>query len=247
MRDPQSRTLRGVSLLPNLFTIGSLFSGFYSIVAAMQHLFENAAIAILVAMVFDGLDGRIARMTNSQTEFGAQLDSMSDMACFGVAPALILYIWCLSTLGKVGWLAAFLYSAATALRLARFNTAVVANKRYFTGLSCTAAAGLVASTIWLATKYALPTSTLAYLMLPFTLAMAFLQVSRIPYRSFKDLDLRESVPFVVILSIIIGLVIISLSPPDFLFLTFSIYTLSGLVARAWRWMRPRKRENNHKE
>jgi CDP-diacylglycerol--serine O-phosphatidyltransferase len=145
---PEKTPQRGIYLLPNLLTTAALFAGFYSIVAAMKGHFESAAIAIFVAMIADGLDGRVARLTHTQSEFGAEYDSLSDMAAFGIAPALVVYSWSLSSLGKLGWLAAFLYAAATALRLARFNTQV-SDKEYFQGLPSPSAAGAIASIIWL--------------------------------------------------------------------------------------------------
>ena len=244
-RQKENRLAKGIYLLPNLFTIGALFAGFYSIVAAMQHLFENAAIAVFIAMVLDGVDGRVARLTNSQTEFGAQLDSMSDMACFGVAPALVLYNWSLIELGKIGWLAAFLYAASTALRLARFNAMPSEDKRYFSGISSTASAGMVAALVLAGAHYSIDGESIAYLILIFTVMMAFLQVSRIPYRSFKDLDLRGRVPFVVIFIVVMILVLISMDPPDILFLIFGGYTLSGFLSLMWRFIRRKK--NQRKE
>src|SRR5689334_3768014 len=140
---------RGIYWLPNLFTTASLFSGFYAIVQAMNGRFETAAIAIFVSMVLDGLDGRIARLTHTQSEFGAQYDSLSDMVSFGAAPALVMYVWALKDLGKLGWIAAFVYCAGAALRLARFNTNIdVIDKRYFQGLPSPMAAALLAVLLW---------------------------------------------------------------------------------------------------
>jgi len=145
---------RGIYLLPNLFTTAALFAGFFAIISAIQGRFEVAAVAIFIAMILDGLDGRVARMTNTQTEFGAEYDSLSDMVSFGVAPALVVYLWGLSTLGKVGWLAAFIYTAGAALRLARFNTqAVSIDKRYFQGLPSSAAVAVVFGMVWVVIEY----------------------------------------------------------------------------------------------
>lgn len=225
---------KGIYLLPNLFTVGALFTGFYAIVAASKGHFAEAAIAIFIAILLDGLDGRIARMLNAVSDFGAQFDSLSDMVCFGLTPALVLYTWSLSYLGKPGWLVAFIYSTCTALRLARFNSQnEITNKRYFRGLATPTAAGFVASFIWVCTEYQINPAKLAPLVAIIALGLSFLKVSLIRYRSFKDLDLRGRVPFVVIPGIVLGFVLISFSPPEALFLIFCVYTLSGPVAAIW--------------
>lgn len=226
---PRSR--RGIYLLPNLFTTAALFAGFYAIVSAMNGRFIEAAVAIFVAMVLDGMDGRIARMTNTQSAFGAQYDSLSDMISFGLAPALVIYEWSLLELGKLGWLAAFVYTAATALRLARFNTQIgIADKRYFQGLASPAAAGLVAGLVWLGTDLELHGSPpMAPLALLLTVAAALLMVSNVRYHSFKNLDLRGRVPFFTVLVVVLVFVFISLDPSLVLFLLFALYALSGPV------------------
>lgn len=227
---------RGIYLLPNLFTVAGLFAGFYAIISATQHHYDVAAIAIFVAMVLDGLDGRIARLTQSQSEFGAQLDSLSDMVCFGITPALVLFNWSLSSLGKIGWLAAFIYAVCTALRLARFNSqSQQENKRYFQGLSTTACAGFVASVIWAATEYHVDGVYYAPLVAIVTVALALCMVSTIRYRSFKDLDLRGKVPFMVILAVVLVIVIISTDPPLVFFAIFLAYVLSGPIGTLWHW------------
>lgn len=187
---------RGIYLLPNLLTTAALFTAFYSIVAAMKGHFEIASMAVFIAMVADSLDGRVARMTNTQTAFGAQYDSLSDMVAFGAAPALVIYSWSLIHLGKLGWLISFLYTAATALRLARFNTqAHDEDKRYFQGLPCPAAAGVVAGMVWLGTTFEAEGFLIAIPIAIITVAMAILQVSTIRYYSFKQIDWKGKVPF----------------------------------------------------
>ncbi|HSS65127.1 MAG TPA: CDP-diacylglycerol--serine O-phosphatidyltransferase [Gammaproteobacteria bacterium] len=224
------RLRRGIFLLPNLFTTAALFAGFYAIVAAMNDQFDIASAAIFVAMVLDGADGRIARMTNTQSAFGAEYDSLSDVISFGLAPALVAYEWALSDMGKLGWLAAFFYAAATALRLARFNTQLgTADKRFFQGLPCPMAAAVIAGLVWLATDYGASGKA----MLPFafaaTILTGLLMVSNTRYYSFKDLDLRGRVPFVSVLAVVLVFVFISSDPPLVLFLASLGYAISGPV------------------
>lgn len=222
---------KGIYILPNLFTVSALFAGFYAIIAAIHGRFDLAGMMIFVAMLFDALDGRIARMTHSQSEFGAQMDSLSDMVCFGLSPALVLYLWSLSRLGKIGWLGAFLYMVCSALRLARFN-AQGQNKsnRYFSGLSTTASAGVVGGLIWSAMEMGLPVADHPIVLLLFTLLLSFLKVSSLPYRSFKDVDMRAHVSFFVILLLVLTMVLICLNPSVAFFLIFLLYALSGLSA-----------------
>ncbi|MDH5435208.1 MAG: CDP-diacylglycerol--serine O-phosphatidyltransferase [Gammaproteobacteria bacterium] len=221
---------RGIYLLPNLFTTAGLFAGFYSIVAAMGGRYEAAAIAIFVAMIMDGLDGRVARLTNTQSDFGAEYDSLSDMVAFGLAPALVMFEWSLSDLGKLGWLAAFVYTAAAALRLARFNTQIgIVDKKHFQGLPSPAAAAVMAGLVWVSVFYEGTGANLSYVAEVLTIAVALLMVSNIRYYSFKDLDLRGKVPFVAILMIVMIFVLVSLSPPQVLFLIFLGYMLSGPI------------------
>lgn len=247
---PKARLRRGIYLLPNLFTVSALFAGFYAIIAATQHRFELAAIWIFVAMLLDGLDGRVARLTHSQSEFGAQFDSMSDMVCFGITPALVVYIWSLHAMGKPGWIAAFLYAVCTALRLARFNSqSQQENKRYFQGLATPAAAGLVASLVWVFTKYDVYGESLALLMMIVVVSLSLLKVSTIRYRSFKDLDLRNKVPFIAILIVVLVIVLISFDPPDVFLAVFTAYVLSGPVStiwqmRKWRGLKHSKRSSH---
>ncbi len=221
---------RGIYLLPNLFTTAGLFAGFYAIVASMGGRFNEAAIAIFIAMVMDSIDGRLARLTNTQSDFGSEFDSLADMISFGLAPALVLYEWSLSALGKFGWLAAFIYTAATALRLARFNTQVsVADKRYFQGLASPAAAGVAAGLVWMCEDYGIRGGQLSIVVFLMTLMLAALMVSNMRFRSFKDLDLKGKVPFVTILVLVMVYAVISINPPHILFILFLLYALSGPV------------------
>lgn len=221
---------RGIYLLPNLFTIAGLFAGFYAIVTAMEGYFNYAAIAIFVAMIMDFFDGRVARLTNTQSAFGAELDSLSDMVSFGVAPALVIYSWSLEGLGKLGWLAAFIFAAAGALRLARFNTQVlVADKRFFQGLPIPAAAGVLASMVWLCVDSEILGDVVSIITAVLAIIIAILMVSNVRYYSFKELDLKGRVPFVAILFVVLVFVGISLDPPKILFLIFFCYALSGPV------------------
>lgn len=228
---------RGIYLLPNLFTSAALFAGFYAIVQAMNSRFEQAAIAIFIAMVMDGLDGRVARMTNTQSAFGAEYDSLSDMVSFGVAPALIMYVWALQPMGKLGWIAAFIYCACAALRLARFNTKLddpFQDKRYFQGLPSPAAAALIAGFVWVSYEYnvdgreiffnALQMKWVAWFV---TIFAAGSMVSDLKFYSGKDINLKASVPFVAILAIMLAFVLISYSPPEVLFTVVFVYSLSG--------------------
>ena len=219
---------RGIYLLPNLFTTAALFSGFYAVLAAMNGKFEAAAIAIFVAMILDGLDGRVARMTNTQTAFGAEYDSLSDMVAFGLAPALVMYVWALKGLGKFGWLAAFIYTAAAALRLARFNTQVgISDKRYFQGLPSPAAAAILAACVWAASEYGILNTDVAWLVGILTAAVGLLMVSNFRYHSFKELDVRGKVPFFVLVIIMLAFAIILWEPPFILFVVFICYAVSG--------------------
>ena len=232
---------KGIYLLPNLFTTGALFFGFYAVVASMNGHFEKAAIAIFVAMILDGLDGRVARMTNTQSEFGAEYDSLADMVSFGVAPALIAFSWSLQSLGQVGWIAAFIYVAGAALRLARFNTQVdTADKNYFTGLASPAAAAIVAGTLWALSEYGVSGPDVAILMSVVVGTAGLLMVSNFQYHSFKGIDLKGKVPFVAMLAIVAVFAVISLDPPTILLSVFLIYGSSGPVMTVWKWFKARK-------
>ena len=236
------RPRRGIYLLPNLFTTAALFAGFYSIVAAMNSDFERAAIAIFVAMVLDGLDGRIARMTNTQSDFGAQYDSLADVVSFGLAPALVSYEWMLSDLGRLGWLAAFFYAACCALRLARFNTQLgTADKRFFQGLPSPAAAALVAGFVWAATESGFDGEWVVWASLTCCIAGGALMVSNVRFNSFKDVDLRGKVPFIFIFVALLGLLLAASDPPRVLFIATLVYVLSGCLLTLVN-IRKRRRE-----
>lgn len=229
---------RGIYLLPNLFTTAALFSGFYAIVSAMNGNFSHAAIAIFVAMVLDGLDGRVARLTNTQSAFGAEYDSLSDMVAFGVAPALIAFTWALDDMGKVGWIFAFIYVAGAALRLARFNTHIGSeDKRYFTGLASPSAAGLVAGMVWALSDFGIDGGDISVLVGVLTALGGLLMVSNVRYYSFKDLDMRGRVPFFVILLVVLVFAIVSTDPSRILWFIFIAYSLSGPVQALLRWRR----------
>ena len=220
----------GIYLLPNLLTTASLFAAFYSLVSSMKGQYEAAVVAMFIGMIADGLDGRIARLTNTQTEFGAQYDSLSDMVTFGVAPSLLLYNLTLSHLGKFGWLVAFVYTAAVALRLARFNTQLeTADKRYFQGIPCPPAAAVLASFAWLCYQNEWQSLFISILTAVLTLSLSVLMVSNLRYYSFKEIDFKGKVPFLYILITIILFVAIAANPSIVLFGSFSLYALSGPV------------------
>jgi len=224
------RRSRGIYLLPNLFTTAALFSGFYAIVAAMNDRFEAAAVAVFVAMVMDGLDGRVARLTHTQSDFGAEYDSLSDMVAFGLAPALVVYVWSLSNLGKMGWLAAFVYTAGTALRLARFNTQLgTVDKRYFQGLPSPSAAAIVAGMVWTADNYGFAGAEVSWAALVITIVTGLLMVSNVRYQSFKDIDFRGKVPFIVAVVVMLSFVVVFIQPAVVLFLLFFGYAVSGVL------------------
>ena len=226
----------GIYLLPNLFTTGALFAGYYSIVAAINDRFEAAAIAVFIAMVLDGIDGRIARLTNTQSDFGAQYDSLADVVSFGLAPSIIIYEWSLFQLGKFGWLAAFVYTAAAALRLARFNSqSPDTDSTFFQGLPSPAAAAVVAATVWVGQSFSfLSLHGFAFLVMMITLCVALLMVSNLMYYSFKDFDLRGKVPFVAVLAVVMVFVLVLLEPASVLLILFGGYALSPLGARLKR-------------
>ncbi len=238
---------RGIYLLPNLFTTAAFFSGFYAIVAATNDKFEQAAVAVFIAMILDGLDGRVARMTNTQSEFGAEYDSLADLASFGLAPALVMYEWSLSSmrdiswqLGKLGWLAAFIYAVAAALRLARFNTkASSTDKRYFQGLPSPSAAAVVVGMVWVCFDAGIEGAAVAHLAWPLTVITGALMVSKVSYYSFKDVDFQNRVPFFVILVVVLIFVFLAIDPPVVLFSGFFLYALSGPVIAIMRRFRKR--------
>ncbi|TVO75255.1 MAG: CDP-diacylglycerol--serine O-phosphatidyltransferase [Sedimenticola selenatireducens] len=238
----QQKPSRGIYLLPNLFTTAALFSGFYAVLAAMSGKFEHAAVAIFVAMVMDGLDGRVARLTNTQTAFGAEYDSLSDMVAFGLAPSLVMYVWSLNHLGKLGWLAAFVYTAGAALRLARFNTQVgTADKRYFQGLPSPAAAAILAGSVWVAVEYQIEGVDVSYLACFITLISGLLMVSNVRYNSFKEIDFRGKIPFMSVVVMMLVLAVVISQPPTVLFILFMAYAISGPVLTL-RYLQQRRAE-----
>jgi CDP-diacylglycerol--serine O-phosphatidyltransferase len=240
---PPSPRRRGIYILPNLFTTAALFCGFYAIVQAIQGNYEPAAIAIFVAMVFDGLDGRIARLTGTQSEFGTQYDSISDMVCFGAAPALIVFQWALKDLDKLGWIVSFIYCAGAALRLARFNTNVdIVDKRFFQGLPSPAAAALIAGLIWVSIDIGLATANEIPLWLSaaacvLTLIAGISMVSNVPFWSGKTINLRKSVPFIVVIALVLAFALGATYPPGVFFGLFVAYALSGYLLVFYRWQK----------
>ncbi|MCF6318151.1 MAG: CDP-diacylglycerol--serine O-phosphatidyltransferase [Proteobacteria bacterium] len=256
MKDQPTPKSKGIYLLPNLFTTGALFAGYYSIIAGINGKFEIAAIAIFIAALLDGLDGRVARLTNTESAFGEQYDSLSDLISFGLAPSLLMYNWSLHSLvdihpimGKIGWLVAFIYAACAALRLARFNSQNGgAEKRYFKGLASPSAAALVAGFIWVGSDWVSvdvasePSRFITVVGLVVTLFAALLMVSNVLFRSFKDFDMKGRVPFVALLIVVMVFVLISIDPPIVLFAGFLIYALSGPVGALMRRSSKRSQE-----
>ncbi|MEN9425312.1 MAG: CDP-diacylglycerol--serine O-phosphatidyltransferase [Pseudomonadota bacterium] len=250
--EPKAQPSKGIYLLPNLLTTGAMFGGFYAVVAAMQGKFEAAAIAVFIAMILDGLDGRVARMTNTQTEFGAQYDSLSDLISFGVAPGLVMYQWALVNLqslgvawGKAGWLAAFVYVACAALRLARFNTQIgKVDKRFFVGLPSPAAAAVMVGMVWVFHDLEVTGRNVQIPAFMLTLAVGLLMVSNVSFYSFKDFDLRNRVPFVAVLVVLLVFALTTIDPPKVLFGVFLLYALSGPLMWAWRrWRKFQRRKS----
>lgn len=237
---------RGIYLLPNLFTTGGMFAGFYAIIAATQGRFGDACVAIFVAAILDGVDGRVARLTNTQSEFGVQYDSLADLISFGLAPALVMYHWALESTkidgpvpGKIGWVVAFLYAACAALRLARFNSQVgQVDKRWFIGLASPAAAGLVASFVWTCDQLGFHGEELRYPALAVTLIAGLLMISLLRYASFKGSGPRnDRVPFLAIFVVVVVLVAVAIDPPKVLLAIFAPYALSGPVMAVYRRVR----------
>jgi len=249
----KSKRRRGVYLLPNLLTSAALFAGFYSVIAGINGKFEPAAIAIIVAGLLDGLDGRVARMTNTQSDFGEQYDSLSDLISFGLAPALLAFNWSLSSLGeistlagKLGWLAAFLFMACAALRLARFNTQVgIADKRYFQGLASPAAAGTLVFTIWFFVDNGIAGETVRWLIFIETIALGILMFSNVRYYSFKAMPGGEKVPAVWLLLALLIIVLLAIDPPIMGMILGFFYVVSGLLItiagrRNWKLKRDQR-------
>ena len=221
---------RGIYLLPNLLTTAALFSVFFAILAAIDGHYDKASLAIFLAMLLDALDGRVARMTNTQTAFGAEYDSLSDMVAFGLAPGLVMYLWTLNGLGRLGWLAAFVYVAGAALRLARFNTKVeTADKSYFEGLPSPAAAGVVVGCLWVAVDYDLSPDMLRIPVAILTAFAGLAMVSNLRYYSFKEVDFHGKVPFMLVVGVTLAVAVVITEPPLVLFALFFLYTFSGLI------------------
>jgi CDP-diacylglycerol---serine O-phosphatidyltransferase len=230
---------KGLYILPNAISLAALFAAFYAIVMAMNGRFEAAVFGIFASAVLDSLDGRVARMTHSQSAFGEQMDSLCDMVSFGAAPALIVYEWALRDLGRWGWLPAFVYIAGAALRLARFNTNIgIVDRRYFQGLPSPAAAALVMGLIWVADDAGVRGVTkidwLAWTAFAVTLYAGLTMVTNAPFYSFKDLSFKRSVPFIVIVAIALGIAVINIHPPIVLFALFCAYGLSGYAVYAYK-------------
>ncbi|QDE40482.1 CDP-diacylglycerol--serine O-phosphatidyltransferase [Luteibacter pinisoli] len=244
---------RGIYLLPNLFTTGAMFAGFYAIVSAIHGNYATAALAVFVAGILDGMDGRIARLTNTQSEFGVQFDSLSDLVSFGLAPALVMYTWSLSSLadygrtwGKIGWAAAFIYAVCAALRLARFNTQVgVADKRYFQGLASPAAAALCMSFVWTMTKFDIPGPDVAFFAMPLAVIAGLLMVSNVRYYSFKAWPKGDRVPFIMLIVAVLIVVLLLIDPARVLFAGTMIYTISGPIMTLWGRAAHRRRVRRH--
>lgn len=239
MSDPEvTKRRKGIYLLPNLFTTATLFGGFYAIVASIGGRFSEAAVAVFAAGIADALDGRVARLTNTQSDFGKEYDSLADLVTFGLAASLMIYTWSLKSLdsslwlgGKVAWLAAFIYVAATALRLARFNVFVPPeeDKAYFYGLPSPTAAALIVGFVWMCHDFGWSGGAMALPALVLTITAALLMVSNVRFRSFKDLKLSERVPFAHILIMVSLFVLIAIDPPRVLFGFAALYTLSGML------------------
>lgn len=247
-KETKSSPHKGIYLLPNLVTTAALFSGFYAILAGINGQFESASIAVFVAMILDGLDGRVARWTNTQSEFGEQYDSLSDLVSFGLAPALVMYLWALVYMrdvsvawGKLGWMAAFIYVACAALRLARFNAQIdEVDKKYFIGLPSPSAAGIMVGMIWMLNDLDVSGKAIQIPALIMTISAGLLMVSNVKYNSFKDFDLKSKVPHLAILGVVLAFAFIQVDPPKVLFAVFFVYALSGPV----NWLRDKKKQSN---
>jgi CDP-diacylglycerol--serine O-phosphatidyltransferase len=247
-----NRRRKAIYLLPNLFTTAAMFAGFYAIVAAMAGKFTAAAIAVLIAMLLDGVDGRVARLTNTQSEFGAQYDSLSDLVSFGMAPALVMYKWSLMSMadlgwqwGKIGWLAAFFYAAMAAMRLARFNVQIgKVDKRYFRGLASPSAATVMVAFVWACDDLGLNGADLWLPAFALTVLTGALMVSPFLYHSFKAERRKDRIPFIGILVVVLVLILVAIDPPKVFFAVFFLYALSGPALMLLRWHRKRKRNRS---
>lgn len=238
----QKENHTGIYLLPNLFTTASLFAAFYSIVASLKNHYEIAAIAIFIGLIADGLDGRIARLTNTQSAFGAQYDSLSDMVTFGVAPALLMYSWGLQAFGKIGWLIAFIFTASVALRLARFNVQLeTADKRYFQGIPCPPSATIISSYVWFCHQQHIHSTVASIILGVMAALLAILMVSNVRFYSFKEVDFKGKVPFLYLLLMVIIFVAIAADPAVVLLLVCTSYAISGPI-NTWFLMRRSRKE-----
>jgi len=260
MNPDKSIRRRGIYLLPNLLTSAALFAAFYSIISGINGKFEAAAIAIIVAGLLDGLDGRVARLMNTQSDFGEQYDSLADLISFGLAPALLAFNWSLASLseistmtGKLGWLAAFIFVACAALRLARFNTQVgIADKRYFQGLASPAAAGTLVFTIWFFIDNDVAGDTVSWLIFFETIVLGILMFSQVRYYSFKVGPSGDKVPAIWILLAVLIIVLLALDPPIMGMIFGSAYVLSGVLItiagrRNWKLKREQRPVTQERE
>jgi len=238
---PEHPRHKGVYLLPNLFTTSALFSGFYAIIASINGEFTLSAIAIFVAMVLDTLDGRVARMTGTQSDFGAEYDSLSDVIAFGLAPALVAFLWSLNEIGKIGWICSFIYVAGTALRLARFNTQLdTADKRFFTGIPSPAAAAVVASFVWMATEWGFVGDELAIYFAIIVASVGLLMVSNVRFYSFKVVAHRKKVSFMAVVFGVFVIALVAIDPATVIFAVASLYLFSGPVYELWLRIKRRR-------
>ncbi len=241
---------KGIYLLPNLITTAALFAGFYAIIAATQDRFEAAAIAIFIAMVMDGLDGRVARLTNTQSEFGEQYDSLADLVSFGVAPSMVMYEWALLPMrdfgwhwSKIGWLAAFIYMACAALRLARFNVqSGQVDKAFFVGLPSPASAAVIAGFIWFCNELAVQGKDIAYVACALIVIVGLLMVSNFKYNSFKTINMKQRVPFTALLAVVFIFVLVAYDPPVVIFVASFAYMLSGIGTNVMRKIKKRSKQ-----
>ena len=239
---------RGIYLIPNLLTTSALFAGFYSLIASMEGDFQKACVAIFVAQLLDGADGRVARMTHTQSEFGAQYDSMSDIIAFGLAPAILAFQWSLSGLHKVGWIAAFIFVAGAALRLARFNVQIgKVDKKYFVGLASPAGAAVIWASIWSMLEFGISGEQVPYLMALLVPLVGILMVSPIRYFSFKDISAQRRIPFFALLAIVLGLSLVALDPARVLFCMAFTYAISGPVTELVQRVRQRKKRGTSEQ
>jgi len=225
---------KGIYVLPNLFTTAGLFAGFYAIMQARLGHYEAACLAIYVAMIMDTIDGRLARLTNTMSDFGSEYDSLADMVSFGVAPAMVMYEFAFSGLGRIGWLVAFIYIACAAIRLARFNVTSADEKRYFIGVPSPGAAAMIASVIWVCIDYQINPVDVSYGLLALTFVVGLSMVSNIKYRSFKDVDVKDKMPFIGLIILVLIIAIIQLDPPLAFLAIGTIYIVSGAIGYTFK-------------